>query len=594
MKQFFISFFATIAGIWASALLGFFVLILVIGFSIANMSIGENVPVKVEKHSVLYMDLGCTVTERKTTPNILDDFYGNNIATMGLNDMVKAIRESASDDRVEGIYLDCNGVYAGAATLKSIHDELKEFKKSGKWIIAYGDSYSQSDYYLSSLADSVYLNPVGAVDIHGMAGMIMFYKDLLDNVGVDMEVYKVGTYKSAVEPFILSDISEANREQVTAYISAVWHEISADIAVNRSLTEEKINQLTDSIVSTYDQKRLVGEKLVDRLCYRHEVEDVLAKLTGKDTPDDVNFVPVEDYVATINDHNSSKNPTIAVLYAEGDIVDTASRGVGSTQIAGDEFAPQILDLAEDEDIDGLVLRVNSGGGSAFASEQIWEALEVFKASGKPFVVSMGDYAASGGYYISTGADEIYAEPTTITGSIGIFGLKPTVSKAMKKIGVNVATVSTSQNSIIMDIMQPSTPQQAKAIQESVNRGYETFVGRCSTGRKMPVDSIKAIAEGRVWDAVTAKKIGLVDKLGSLDDAIKAVAKKLNCSDDKYNVVEYPDQKFEWWEQLMNMSSQYHASILRKELGESYKYYLAIRRFNNIETLQCRMLPVEIK
>ncbi|MBR5745119.1 MAG: signal peptide peptidase SppA [Muribaculaceae bacterium] len=587
MKNFFISFFATIAGIWASALLGFIVLLLVIGFSIANMSISNAVPVKVEKNSVLYMDLGCSVTERKSAPDLMSQFSGDVEMSEGLNDIVKSIRHAANDRNIVGIYLDCKGINAGAATLKSIHDELKEFKKSDKWIIAYGDSYTQGDYYLSSLADSIYLNPVGSVDIHGMSASIMFYKELLDNLGVDMEVYKVGTYKSAVEPFILNDISEANKEQVTACISALWHEIAADMAVDRSLTEERINQFADSVVFTFDPERLVSEKLVDGLLYRHMVEDILAERCDKESADDLNLVPISDYASTVVDKSSSKNPTIAVVYAEGDIVDSGDGG-----IVGEDMAPLILSLADDEKINGLVLRVNSGGGSAFASEQIWEAIEVFKSKDKPVFVSMGDYAASGGYYISAGADEIYAEPTTITGSIGIFGLKPTVNKALKKIGINVASVGTNPNGIFMSILDPSTPYQQQAMQEAINRGYETFVGRCATGRKMSVEQIKQIAEGRVWDAVTAKKIGLVDKLGSLNDAISAMAKKLDA--ENYNVAEYPEIKFEWWEELLDMSSQYKQSVLSKELGESYKYYQAINKFQNLEPLQCRMLPIEIK
>ena len=596
MKRFFISFFATIAGIWASALLGFIVLLMIIGISITQLAVSNAVPLKVEKNSVLCLDLGCAIGERKAMPNLMDEVYGNTSSTVGLNDIIKSIRGAAKDKNIDGILLDCKGVEAGAATLKSIHDELKNFKESDKWILAYGDNYAQADYYLSSVADSIYLNPIGSVDIHGMAGSIMFFKELLDNVGVDIEVYKVGTYKSAVEPYILNDMSDANREQIQAYISSVWHEIASDIATNRSITEETINQWADSVIYTYDNPQYIKDKVVDKLYYRHQMEDVLCKLTGKESAKDLNLVDAIEYAATVTDETKRNAPNIAVLYAEGDIVDTNSGSSpmsGSSEgIVGDEMAPLIIEMAEDEDVDGLVLRVNSGGGSAFASEQIWEALEVFKASGKPFVVSMGDYAASGGYYISSGADEIFAEPTTITGSIGIFGLKPTVKKALNKVGVNVSSVSTSPNGIFMSLYEPSTPYQRVAFQSSVNRGYELFVGRCAKGRSKTVDEIKQIAEGRVWDAVTAKKIGLVDKLGSLDDAIKAVAKRLNT--EEYNVHEYPEQTFDWWEELLNMSSQYKTSVLSNELGDTYKYYQAIHKFGNMEPLQCRMIPIEVK
>lgn len=597
MKRFFISFFATIAGIWASALLGFIVLLMIIGFSIARMAMSNAVPVSVEKGSVLCLDLGCSVSERRAAPNLMGEFYGKTSSSVGLNDIVKSIRAAAKDDKIDGIFLDCKGISAGAATLKSIHDELKEFKKSDKWILSYGDNYAQADYYLSSLADSIFINPVGSVDIHGLSGSIMLFKNLLDNVGVEMEIYKVGTYKSAVEPFILSEISDANREQMQAYISSVWHEMASDIAANRSVTEEKINQWADSVIFTFDQQQLLKEKVVDKLYYRHQVDDVLCKLTGKETADELNLVDAIDYVGTLPEEKSkSKTPNIAVLYAEGDIIDsndgTNPMSDGGQSIVGDELTPLIVSMANDEEVDGLVLRVNSGGGSAFASEQIWEALEVFKASGKPFVVSMGDYAASGGYYISSGADEIFAEPTTITGSIGIFGMKPTIKKALNKVGINISSVSTSPNGIFLSLYEPATPYQRMAMQASVNRGYELFVGRCAQGRKKTPDEIKQIAEGRVWDAVTAKKIGLVDKLGSLDDAVKSVAKRLDNED--YNVVEYPEQKFEWWSELLNFSSQYRTSVLTSELGDSYKYYKAIHKIGSQEPLQCRMLPVEIK
>ena len=422
MKQFLIYVLATIAGIFVTMFLcmagSFLMLIMMVA-----LSGGSSTP-SIEKHSILHIDLSGEIPERKEALSLLDEIQGFENKSIPLNDLIASINHAATDSKIDGIYLECNGGGGGQATMTYIVEALNKFKESGKWVVAYGDTYSQGNYYLSSAADSVWLNPIGAIDIHGLGGELMFYKGLLDKLGVEVQVIKVGTYKSAVEPFILTEPSPANVEQVKAYITPIWNYMSYIIAESRNVSPETVNEWADSMIITQDPSTFVDRNVVNALKYRHEVESSLKKLTERDDDDDLRLVSPTTYVQTIKKSDSDNR--IAVLYAVGDIVDSGKGG-----IVGDKMAPLILDLADDDDIDALILRVNSGGGSAYASEQIWEALEQFKAKGKPFYVSMGDVAASGGYYISCGADKIFCQPVTITGSIGIFGMIPSLKGLMK-------------------------------------------------------------------------------------------------------------------------------------------------------------------
>lgn len=584
MKQFFLYVLATIVGLWVTFIVATVgSLLMMILMIVAGAS--SSAP-KIQSHSILHINLEGQIEERVQGESLLDQLQGIGEKSLPLNDLVRAIDNAASDSKIEGIFLDCQGGAGGAATMAYIRESLAKFKESGKWVVAYGDSYSQANYYLASVADSLWLNPQGIVDLHGLGGTIPFYKGLLDKLGVEMQVIKVGTYKSAVEPYIMTEPSEANKEQIRGYITPIWNYFCNDIAKSRGVTAETVNEWADSILATKSAPSLLEANVVTSLLYRHEVIDWMKEMTGREKPSEKpRLVSVEKYLKTMKDKNRSTK--IALLYAVGDIVETGSEG-----IVGDKMAPLILDLAEDDDIDALVLRVNSGGGSAFASEQIWEALEQFKSHGKPFYVSMGDVAASGGYYISCGADRIYCQPVTITGSIGIFGLIPNIHGLLSdKLGVNMYSISTNPNAD-MSIYQAMTPVQRAAMQGAIDRGYETFVGRCADGRDMPVDSIKAIAEGRVWDGATALRIGLVDKLGDLTQCISDLADEMGC--DKYEIVEYPDPRGEWWEELLMSASEVKTRMVKAELGEAYPYYEGIKRVKEMSTVQCRMEDVVIE
>lgn len=543
--------------------------------------------VKVKKGSVLRIELKNSIVDRETPQPIMDRLQGtpNGLA---LNDLLKAIRCAEDDENIDGIMLDCAGGETGMAQTQAILDALKHFKESGKWIYAYGDSYSQGNYVIATAADSIFANPQAMVDIHGLSSTVMYFKNFLDKVGVKVQVVKVGTYKSAVEPYILSDMSEANREQIEHFLGNIWGNITGIIAENRGVDTATVNRWADNYVFTADPTEYVSQKIVDRLVYRHEVDDLIAKITDKDEP---KYVDVDDYL-TVAKSKKEKGVKIAVLYALGEISDEGTSGITS-----EKLVPEIFKLSEEKDIDGLVLRVNSPGGSAFASEQIWEALQQFKSkTGKPFYVSMSDVAASGGYYISCGADRIYAEAMTITGSIGIFGLIPDGQELLNdKLGLNTATVRTNKTQL-PDFFTAMNPELYANMQAYVNRGYETFVKRCADGRKMPVDSIKAIAEGRVWDGLTAKKLGLVDKLGGLELALADMAAELNSGKDtkEYQVKEYPKVKMEWWDELLKLNDQIKMRAVREHLGDALPYYEALMNMKHMNNLQCRMDYIMIK
>ena len=583
MKQFFTYVLATIAGIWITAIIAIIGSILMaIIMMAAGMS--SSTP-SISSHSILHINLDGVIEERLEGRSIMDRLYGVGEDQLSLKDIVKSIRHAKDDSKIDGIFIDCKGGTGGSATIAYIREALTDFKESGKWVVAYGDAYSQQNYFVATAADSLWVNPVGLVDVHGVGGSLTFYKGLLDKLDVEVQVIKVGTYKSAVEPFILTEPSEANRQQIRSYITPIWNYITENIASSRGVSTASVNQWADSILITCDPKLLPGMGVATSLRYRHEAEEWMKEQTDRDKDENLRLVSPSTYVNTIKDKKSSTR--IAVLYATGDIVDNGNEG-----IVGNKMAPLILDLANDKKVDALVLRVNSGGGSAFASEQIWEALEQFKATGKPFYVSMGDVAASGGYYISCGADKIYCQPVTITGSIGIFGMIPSIKGFLNdKLGITTADIMTNPNANI-GIINPMTPIQRAAMQKMIDRGYETFTTRCAEGRNMPIDSIKAIAEGRVWDGVTAKRIGLVDELGNLDDCIADLATANGYL--KYELVEYPRTNKEWWEEILDESASIKQAMIRKELGAAAPYYDAVKKISKMEHVQCRMQEVVIE
>lgn len=586
LKRFFISMLGSLAALWISA---FLILGLIFLFVIKITAGDVTVDVHVDDHSVLVFDLAGVVDEREVQTDFFDEIYGNAEHSIALNGLLNAIKAAKDDERIEGIYINASGISAGTATLESIHEALEDFKTSGKWIVAYGDSYGQGDYYLASVADELYINPMGEADIHGLSATTLFFKGLLDKVGVDMQIVKVGQFKSAVEPFMLTEMSEASRLQQQEYLNDIWSVIGGAIAKSRKVSFEKVNEWADSLTLCRGTDYLLANKIVDKTYYRHQVEDLLKEKCGIDEDDDLKTVAIEDYMQVADvPHSDREDDRIAVLYAVGDITENGKDGIASARLV-----PLILDLAEDEYIKGMVLRVNSGGGSAFASEQIWEALEQFKAAGKKLYVSMGDYAASGGYYISCGAERIYAQPTTLTGSIGIFGMIPCGQKLLNDhLGITTGNVSTNANGDFLTFDKPMTPEQYALMQANVERGYETFVDRCAKGRNVSTDDIKKIAEGRVWSGSQALEIKLVDRLGSLDMAVSDLAADLSLKD--YEVVEYPRLNFTFWELLFD-EIELNNAALKSSLGaENAELYKQAKRILELAPVQARMESVTIR
>lgn len=586
MKRFITAMLGSLAGIWLSVMLFailFFLSIIV--FAIAG---GTNTTTKLTDNSVLYLDLAGTIEERAPEIDFISKIYGNSAKVIPLNDILNSLKEAQNDDRIKGLYINCDGATSGIATSEEIHNAIINFQKSGKWVYAYADSYTQNNYYIVSSANYLDLNPMGSIDIKGLSATTIFYKGLLDKIGVEMQVVKVGTYKSAVEPFILTEMSNASRLQQEHYLNNIWQTISSGIASARNVSISDVNQWADSILITKQTTYYVDNNIVDRLSYRHETEKSIADLCEVDKFEDINLITPTDYCKATNVLNpNDSNNNIAVMYAVGDIVDQGEGG-----IVGRTMAPQILKLADDDDIQGLVLRVNSGGGSAFASEQIWEALEQFKAKGKKFYVSMGHLAASGGYYISCGADCIYADETTLTGSIGIFGIVPCIKNLLSdNLGITQGTVSTNINSDFISLSEPMTAFQRNSMQQKINDGYETFVSRCANGRDMSIDSIKAIAEGRVWDGKSALKLGLIDKIGGIEMAISDLASELGF--DNYAIVEYPSEMDNLIDKLLNVENV-SEQIISDKLGHTYMYYNAVNKIKNMDKIQCRMEKIIIE
>ncbi len=604
VKKFFLSFLGSMAAIWLTFLLLVILIISGIAVSISSMSNGVKsvATAEVKKGSVLVIDLAGAINERKITPSITDALQGSIKGGLNLSETVAAIYRAAHDARISGIYIKCEGVGGGVASLQDINEALKYFKtQPDKWVMAYGDNYGQGDYYISSSANELWLNPIGAVDIHGLSGTTLFYTGLLDKLGVKVQILRVGTFKSAVEPFFLKEMSPASRLQQESYMGALWSSIKTDIAANRGVKPETVNSWADEFTFTMPADSLKAMGVVTDLGYRHEAEAHVAELAGKDKFDDVNLLTVPQYYAAFDatdfsylpDVASPKKSTkeIAVLYAVGEISDEGDEG-----IIGDKMVKEIMDLADNSDnLAGLILRVNSPGGSAFASEQIWEALQQFKKRTElPLYVSMGDVAASGGYYISCGADIIYAQPTTLTGSIGIFGMIPDIKGLLNNhLGITTSTVQTNRNGNFPSLVNPMTAEQTAKMQAYIERGYDLFTKRCAEGRRMSQDSIKAIAEGRVWAGSQALENGLVDRMGTLRSAIEGMAADLELK--SYRVKEYPAMESKWWEALLTLDElDMDMPASESNMLENAAMLRRIEKLARTPRVQCRMETVVIK
>lgn len=588
MKSFIKYTMATVVGIFLTMTL--FTIISII--SLAGMMATEGMSAPIKEKSILRLDLSGTLAERSDS-NPFAALMGEENTALSLEDALLALDKAAKNENIIGVYLEGGAMGANPGMAQELRQALVEFKESGKWVVAYGDSYGKTAYYLSSVADSVLLNPEGNVDFGGMASQIMFYKDVMEKVGVKMQVFKVGTYKSAVEPFICTEMSPANREQVTSYLFSIWTNMLKDVAASRNMEVGKLNSLADSLTMISEASVALNGGLVDKLCYMDEVKAILREKSGlEDEDDDLVFASVAD-VAKSETLDEKVDEQVAVYYAYGEIVQSQGTGLGMSQehqIVGEKMIKDLQDLREDDDVKAVVIRVNSPGGSAFASEQIWREVCLLKEK-KPVVVSMGGMAASGGYYISCAANRIFAEPTTLTGSIGIFGMIPDVSELMtEKIGLKFDVVKTNEMSDIGTMARPFNEAESAQMQKMINRGYDLFTKRVADGRGMAQDSVKLIAEGRVWTGEQGLNIGLVDELGNLDDAVAHAAELAKV--EKFRAVGYPapDNPFD---QLLNQTKGgYLDSELRELLGEGYAVYSLVRNVKDADRIQARM-PFEM-
>ncbi len=590
MKDFLKYVFATVVGLGLAMLVAT-VLVVV---SLAGMTASEQAAQGVRKGSVLRIVLAGELSERVPADNPFAQFMANGEAPLGLDELTAAISEAASNKKVEGIYLEVATSFAGGtpAMLQELRQALVDYKESGKWIMAYGDVYSQGAYYLASVADKVVVNPSGVVDWHGLGGVPVFFTDMMRKAGIKMQVFKVGTFKSAVEPFISTEMSAANREQVTSYLTSIWGQMLAEVGASRGIGVDELNALADTFTAMQPAAMLVESRLVDTLAYLPGFKEMLRAQLGLKEGKSIRFCAPAD-LAAVHDGGSGKG-RVAVYYAFGDIVDQASQNPLSATTPVIETMPTIRELQRlrnDDDVKAVVLRVNSGGGSAYASEQIWHEVQLLREV-KPVVVSMGGMAASGGYYISCGADRIYAEPTTLTGSIGIFGMIPDGSELLQdKLGLRFDVVKTNRHS---DFGGPSmmgllgrafTADEARLMQAEIERGYDLFISRVAAGRGISKDSVDAIGQGRVWTGEQAMERGLVDELGNLDDAIAAAAAMAEL--DKYGVDAYPAPASFIDQLLMPVRESYFDEHLRTQLGQLYPVVQTVGRMMSVQRVdQC--------
>ena len=594
MKKFFLSVLSSFTGTWlALCLFGIVAVIVSIAMliNIGSSSLSSGI-VSTSDNSLLVLDLQGEIIEytNNQAPDVMTVINGDFEQPKSLKDLINGIKCGAEDDNVKAMYIDCGVVSAAPATLNSLREAIVDFKSKGKKVYAYGETMTQGAYFVATVADSLFMNPHGTLQLSGLGGHTPYFKSLLDKFGIEFQVVKVGTYKSAVEPYILEHMSEPARAQLDTLYNAMWSKIKGEIAVSRKIQSQEIDSLINNeFILCQKMNVALDNGLIDGLLYRHEMDSRLADMMGVDKADKIEKVNPIDLAS--NNISKSDQPHIAVVYACGGIDDGDSSGIVST-----DLVPLIFELKDNENVEGLILRVNSPGGSAYGSEQIWEALEQFKKTGKPFVVSMGDYAASGGYYISCGAESIFADPLTVTGSIGIFGLILNGHELItNKLGVNFELVATNPQAMFPNLVSPLTTEQYNAMQRMVENGYDLFTQRVADGRGLSQDYVKQIGEGRVWSAEKALEIGLVDRIGTLEAAIKYMADKLSYGDSP-NVVTYPDAKDSFWT-YMAMLENGNAAQLAQKLGlrsQEEAMLMQLRWLIQRPMIQARMADMYIK
>lgn len=577
MKGFFKSLLASILGCFIVLGLFFFMFFVFL----AAMSLSSSEKFNLKDNTVLNLRLEGALSERVETNPLMELFSQGEEAQLGLDDILSSIKKAKENDKIKGIYIHVGAFSASSASIKEIRDELVDFKTSKKFVIAYGDVYTQGCYYLSTVADKVVLNPQGHLDLHGISASPTFYKGLLEKIGVEMQIFKVGTYKSAVEPFMLDKMSDANRAQVTAYINDIWSTILTEVSASRNVSVERLNQITDTMPLLTEQKFLVENKLVDTLMYETDVRRYIKTLVDIKESDDLNLASIKNMTSVSFVKPSKSDNVIAVLYAEGSITD----GGGREGITNRRYVREIEKLKNNDDVKAVVFRVNSPGGSAYASEQIWKAISDLKEK-KPVVVSMGDLAASGGYYISCNATRIFAQPNTLTGSIGIFGMFPNVEGLTKKVGLTFDNVKTNKHADFGDITRPMRDDEKVILQNYIERGYDLFLTRCADGRKIPKDSLNLIAQGRVWTGNQALKLGLVDEIGGLNNAIAAAAKLAKLDD--YALGSFP-RKMDFFESLFtNQKEELTTRAMKEYLGSDYLLIKTMKEIKEQSFMQARL------
>lgn len=585
MKDFIKNVLATMVGMF-----GFFIVMGVIGMmSIIGMIASGNAAQNVEKNSVFVLNLSGTISEQGSE-NPLSMFTGDNSLNSGLNDILSSIKKAKANDDIKGIYIEAGALMTNYATLQEIRNALADFRKSGKWIVAYGDFYTQGAYYVASVADKVYINPKGIVDWHGIGAQTMFYKDFMAKFGVKWEVVKVGTFKSATETFTEEKMSDANRLQTQTFIDGTWRNVCDAVSKSRSISVDSLNSYADSYLALQATETLVKAKMVDGMMYGDQVKDAVKKMMKLEKDDDISQLTLNDML-NVKD-GKVEGSEIAVYYAEGDIVQdpkAATMFGNNNYIASRKVCKDLEDLMNDDNVKAVVVRINSGGGDAYASEQMWHQMSELRKV-KPVVVSMGDYAASGAYYMSAPASWIVAQPNTLTGSIGIFAVIPDLSGLVTtKLGVRFDEVKTNRNSTFGNLMaRPFNAEEKAMLQASVHRGYSLFRQRVAEGRRLPVESVEKIAQGRVWLATDALNIKLVDQLGGIDDAVKKAAELAKLKD--YYTSDYPAAA-SWMDAMLNsMSSSgtYLDEQLRQTLGDFYQPFTMLRSIDKREAIQARI------
>lgn len=587
MKDFFKNVAATIVGLFAFGLI-----MTILGFiCIIGMIASSNSKPALKDNAVMVLKLQGQIEDR-SEDNWLGELTGEQFNNLGMNKILSSIRKAKDEEKVKGIYLETGILESDYATLQEIRNALADFKKSGKWIIAYGDALSQGGYYLASVANKVYVNPEGNVDWHGIASQPQYIKDVAAKFGVHFTVVKVGKYKSYTETYTEDKMSDANREQVSRYISGLWQQMLADVSKSRNISKDSLNRYADGLMVFDDAQLLKSRKMVDGFCYYDEIRDVVKRQLGLKTDETINQVDYNDVDMAIDDSNLM-GEEIAVYYCQGSIVrmETPSIYGSEQQIVSTKVIKDLQELADNSQVKAVVLRINSGGGDAYASEQIWRAVKELNKK-KPVVVSMGGMAASGAYYISMGAQYIMAQPTTLTGSIGIFGALPDFSDLMtKKLGFKYDEVKTNRNSAYASagMSRPWSAEEITTMQNYVNRGYNLFRKRVAEGRKMSTEQVEKIAQGRVWLGTDAKNIKLIDGFGGLSDAIDKAAELAHLS--SYQAVEYPASAG-WMEQLMDMAGgnkgTYLDEQLRLALGDLYQPFIMIRNMKEKEPIQAAL------